>query len=258
MKIVVLIKEVPDTYGDRKLNLETGLAERGASDRVLDEIGERALEVALKYADTHPDTEVVVMSLAPQDATTSIRKSLAMGASSAVHVTDPSLLGADMGLTAQVLAAAIGQAGPDLVIAGNQSTDGGGGMVATMIAEILDYPQLTNLSEVEITPESVSGARLSDGAITRVSAGLPAVVSITETSPEVRFPNFKGIMAAKKKPIDTVTLSDLGIDPDNHSVSRSIMISVAERPPRQAGTRIVDEGQAAALLADYLVQNRLV
>ncbi len=111
MKIVVLVKEVPDTYGDRRLDLETGLADRGASDRVLDEIGERALEVALSYADAHPGTEVTVVSMASEDAAATVRKGLAMGAASAVQVVDPALSGADLGVTAAVLAAAVRRAG---------------------------------------------------------------------------------------------------------------------------------------------------
>ena len=129
MRIVVLVKEVPDTYGDRRLSLETGLADRGAGEAVLDEIGERALEVALSYADTTPDTEVVLLSMTPESAAGTVRKGLAMGAGSAVQVVDEGLLGADVGLTAEVLAAALRRTGFDLVIAGNQSTDGVGGAI---------------------------------------------------------------------------------------------------------------------------------
>lgn len=126
MKIVVLVKEVPDTYGDRTLNLETGLAERAAGDRVLDEIGERAIEVALNYAGDHPDTQITLVSMAPEESAATIRKGLAMGASDAVLITDEELVGADLGLTAEVLAAAVRRTGFDLVIAGNLSTDGSG------------------------------------------------------------------------------------------------------------------------------------
>src|SRR5690606_16793278 len=118
-KIIVLVKEVPDTYGDRKLSLETGLADREASERVLDEIGERALEVALSYADKNEGTEVTVVSMAAEAASATIRKGLAMGAGSAVQVVDEALAGADLGVTAKVLAAAIKRTGFDLVIAGN-------------------------------------------------------------------------------------------------------------------------------------------
>ena len=140
MKIVVLVKEVPDTWGDRKLNLETGLADRAASETVIDEIGERSLEVALRYADTNAGTEVVVLSMAPEGSAATVRKGLAMGAGSAIHVADEALRGADLGLTAEVLAAAIRRTGFDLVIAGNLSTDGSGGVIGAMVAELLDVP----------------------------------------------------------------------------------------------------------------------
>jgi len=258
MKIVVLVKEVPDTYGDRKLNLETGLADRGASETVLDEIGERSLEVALSYADKNPDAEVVVLSMAPSGSAATVRKGLAMGAGSAVHVADEGLVGADLGLTAEVLAAAIQRTGFDLVIAGNLSTDGSGGVIPAMVAELLDVPSATALNTVEIGDSVVSGERASDGATMQVSAELPAVISVTERLPDARFPNFKGIMAAKKKPFETLSLEDLGIEPEDAGASRSIVLGLSEKPPREAGTKIVDEGDAGQKLAEFLVQNRLV
>ena len=197
MRIVVLVKEVPDTYGDRKLDLETGLADRAASETVLDEIGERALEVALSYADAHHGTEIVVLSMSAESAAATVRKGLAMGAASAVQVVDERLSGADLGLTAEVLAAAARRTGFDLIVAGNQSTDGTGGVVPAMVAELLGVPHATNLNSVELTDTEVSGERATDGGAMRVSAALPAVISITERLPDARFPNFKGIMAAK-------------------------------------------------------------
>ncbi len=257
MKIVVLVKEVPDTYGDRKLSLETGLADRGASESVLDEIGERALEVALSYADKNAGTEVVVLSMAPASAVTTVRKGLAMGAASAVQVVDEALLGADLGLTAEVLAAALRKTGFDLVIGGNLSTDGSGGVVPAMIAELLEVPAATMLAAVEISESAVSGTRASDGASATVSAALPAVISITEALPDARFPNFKGIMAAKKKPFETWSLADLGIDAEDSAAARSIVIGLTEKPPRSAGVKITDEGDAGTKLAEFLIQNRL-
>lgn len=258
MKIVVLVKEVPDTYGDRKLSLETGLADRAASESVLDEIGERALEAALSYADKTPGTEVVVLSMTPASASSTVRKGLAMGAASAVQIVDDALLGADLGLTAEVLAAALQRTGFDLVIAGNQSTDGSGGVLPAMIAEILDVPSATYLNAIEIGDAEVSGTRASDGASVQVSAALPAVVSITEALPDARFPNFKGIMAAKKKPFETLSLADLEVDAHDPDAARSIVIGLSEKPPREAGVKIVDEGDAGEQLAEFLIQNRLV
>ncbi len=257
MRIVVLVKEVPDTYGDRVLNLETGLADRAASETVLDEIGERALEVALSFADKNPDTEVVVLSMSPESSAATVRKGLAMGAASAVHVVDEALLGADLGLTAEVLAAALRKTGFDLVIAGNQSTDGSGGVLPAMLAELLDVPSATGLSSVEISESGVSGTRASDDAAMRVSTPLPAVVSITEALPDARFPNFKGIMAAKKKPFETLSLDDLGIDAMDPDAARSIVIGLSKKPPREAGVKIVDEGDAGEKVAQFLFENRL-
>jgi electron transfer flavoprotein beta subunit len=258
MKIVVLVKEVPDTYGDRVLDLETGIADRAASERVIDEIGERALEVALTYADAHAGTEVVVVAMTPEAAAATVRKALAMGAGSALQVVDEALLGADLGLTAEVLAAAVARTGFDLVIAGNQSTDGVGGVIPAMVAELLGVPHATALTTVSIEDGTVSGTRASDGATVQVSASLPAVISITEALPDARFPNFKGIMAAKKKPFETVTLAGLGVDADPALAPRGIMTAISARPARAAGTKIVDEGDAGTRLAEYLIQNRLV
>nr|WP_201470917.1 electron transfer flavoprotein subunit beta/FixA family protein [Microbacterium hydrocarbonoxydans] len=258
MKIFVLVKEVPDTYGDRKLNLETGLADRGAGDVVLDEITERALEVALSHADKNEGTEVVAVAMASAGSTASVRRALAIGAGSAVHIADEQLAGADLGLTAETLAAAIRRGEPDLVITGNLSTDGSGGVMAAMLAEHLGWAHATALTTVEITSEGISGTRGADAGAQPISASLPAVISITEALPDARFPNFKGIMAAKKKPLEVLTLDDLGVSADPSAAPRTIMTAVAEKPPRAAGVKIVDEGDAADKLVEYLVQNRLV
>ena len=257
MKIIVLAKEVPDTYTERKLNLETGLADRDANDRVLDEITERANEVAVSYAEAHPGTEIVLVSVGPDSAPTSLRKGLAMGADRAVHVVDDALLGADLTLTAEVLAKAIEHTGFDLVIAGDVSTDGSAGLIPAMLAERLGVPNATGLTTVELPDTQVQGDRETDGGTYTVAATLPAVISITERLPDPRLPGFKGIMSAKKKPFETLTLADLGVDPDA-DVPRSIMIAVSEKPARAAGIKIIDEGDAGNQLAEFLVKNKLV
>ncbi|RAG73330.1 electron transfer flavoprotein subunit beta, partial [Burkholderia multivorans] len=141
-------------------------------------------------------------------------------AGDAVHIADEELLGADLGLTAEVLAAAVRRGGYDLVITGNISTDGNAGMLPAMLAEHLDLPLLTTLSAVEIADGSVSGPRAVDGGQQQVPAELPAVISITEALPEARFPNFKGIMAAKKKPFEVIGLADLDVDAADQSTAR--------------------------------------
>jgi electron transfer flavoprotein beta subunit len=255
MKIVVLVKEVPDTYEARKLD-STGILDRGASELVPDEINARALESALRDQDEHKDTEVVVLSMGPESTVKTLRKMLSMGADSAVLVEDPSLAGADLVRTSAALAAAAKREGFDLVIAGNESTDGRGGVVPAMVAEHLGLPLLPSLDTLEITAESVSGSCAIDGGTLVVKAALPAVVSVTERSAEARFPNFKGIMKAKKKPLSKISRADLGLSPEPGS--RSAVTVAVERPVRTAGTKIVDEGQAAQELADFLAINRLI
>ncbi|MGO4249898.1 electron transfer flavoprotein subunit beta [Paenarthrobacter sp. RAF54_2] len=257
MKIVVLAKQVPDTWSDRKIDLESGMLDRGASESVPDEINERALENALQLKDSRKDIEIVVVAMGPEDAGKSIRKLLSMGADSAVLVSDESLAGSDMVQTARVLAAAVEMlGGVDLVLAGNAATDGRGGMVPAMVAEILGWPVLPGLDEVVIEPDAVSGRAQVDGGALRLSSALPAVVSVTEKSADARFPNFKGIMAAKKKPLANWSLSDLGIAVTPEVAS--VMVSASARPAKQAGPKVVDDGTAAAQLAEFLAANRLI
>lgn len=258
MRIVVLVKEAPDTYGERFLDLETGLADRNKSERVLDEIVERALEYAISYAEKHEGTEVVALSMATEDATASVRKALAMGADRAVLIADEALVGADVTLTAEVLAAALTHIGYDLVIAGDQSTDGAGGVVPAALAELLDIPQITKLTTIDLDDKAVSGTRVIDRVTLKLRAELPAIVSVTERFPDARFPNFKGIMAAKKKPFEVLSVADLGADIDVLAKPRAIMTEISAKPPRAAGVKIVDEGDAGNQLAEFLKKNQLV
>ena len=257
MRIVVLVKEVPDTYGDRLLDLETGLADRAASERVLDEIGERAIEAAVVIKEAAGDAEVVLVTMGPESASTGLRKGLAMGADRAVHVLDAELAGADLTLTAETLAAAVRREEPDLVIAGVLSTDGTGAVIPAMVAEHLGAAHLTSMNSIAVADGRASGVRATDLGTAAVSAALPAVVSITEAMPEARFPNFKGIMAAKKKPLDAVSLADLGLTASLQT-PRSIMTSIAQKPARSGGTVIVDEGDGGERLAQFLISNKLV
>jgi electron transfer flavoprotein beta subunit len=254
MKIAVLIKQVPDTWGERKLDLTTGWADRGG-DNVIDEINERALEVALTIADADKSAEVVAVMMAPGDVSESLKKALAMGCASAVHIVDDSLAGADVALTAATLAAAVRELEVDLVVAGNESTDGRGGLVPAMIAEHLGLPHLGQLGSIDVSGSTVSGVRQLDEGTQRVHADLPAVISVNESNPDARFPSFKGIMGAKKKPVETRSLADLGVAVPN---AKSAVSSTSARPARAAGTKVVDDGTAAAQLADFLVTSRLV
>lgn len=199
------------------------------------------------------------MTMGPSTATDMLRKGLALGANSAVHVLDDGLVGADIAWTSIVLAVALQKTGFDLVIAGNESTDGRGGIVPAMLAERLGVPNVTFANSLRISDGSVSGVRESENGTVAVSAALPAISSITESSPDARFPNFKGIMRAKKKPLDVWSLDDLGIGPDALAhVGRSVVLSAVKRPERSAGTKIVDDGTAADQLAEFLAANRLI
>jgi len=255
VKIVVLIKEVPDTYEPRRLDLATGLLDRAASDAVVDEIDERALEVALQVKDRAKDTEIVAIAMGPGEAKDGLKKALQMGADRAVHILDDALAGSDALATARVLAAAVAREQPDLVLGGNESTDGRGGVVPAMVAEILGLPLAGSLGSVEIGQNAVRGTRTTDVEITTVTAPLPAVVTVTEKSAEARFPSFKGVMGAKKKPTDVLTASALGVAPPE---AHTLVLSTAERPARAGGSTIEDDGSGGTQLADWLVARGLV
>jgi electron transfer flavoprotein beta subunit len=257
MRIVVLWKEVPDTYEVRRLDLETGLADRAATDAVVDEIDERAMELALSHREAGEDVEVVALTMAPRSAEATVRKALAMGADSAVQIVGDALLGADLTLTAETLAAALRRIGFDLVVAGDASTDGASGMIPAMLAELLGVAQLTALDAVTIAGSTVSGSRTSDTGTVRVSAQLPAVVSITEALPAGRLVGFKGLALAKRKPVELLDASELGADPMDPGAARSIMIAIAARPDRAQGVTIQDDGDAGRRLADFLVEHGL-
>ncbi|PYI69312.1 electron transfer flavoprotein subunit beta [Arthrobacter livingstonensis] len=255
MKIVVLIKQVPDTADERTLDAATGWLNRDAGDNIVDEINERALEVALRVKDGDKSTEVVVLAMGPDEAAKAIRKALSMGADSGIHILDDALAGADATRTAAVLAAALRDTGADVIVAGNESTDGRGGVVPAMVAEHLNLPLVGSLTTLELAPGKVSGERQGESGTLSISAGLPAVVTVTERTAEARFPNFKGILTAKRKPVTTLSLAELEVPA---TPAHAVIVSHNERPPRVAGTKIVDEGNAGTLLAEYLVENRLV
>ena len=258
--IVVLVKQVPDTYSERKLSDGDHTLDRDSADAVLDEINERAIEEALQIKEAH-DGEVTVVSVGPDRAADAIRKALSMGADKAVHVVDDALHGADILQTAKVLAAAIGTVEDvDLVIAGNEASDGGGGAVPAILAELLGFPQLTHAREVTVEGSTIKVTRETDEGLTHLEASLPAVVSVSEKINEPRYPSFKGIMAAKKKPVETLGIADLGIDPSEVGLSNawSTVVEASPKPPRGAGQRVEDEGDGGVKIAEYLVGQKLI
>jgi electron transfer flavoprotein beta subunit len=262
MNIVVLVKQVPDTYSERRLRGD-GALDRDASDAVLDEINERAVEEALQLKEAHggSDVTVTVLSMGPDRATEAIRKALSMGADAAVHLTDEGLAGSDAVGTARALAGAIGTVGEvDLVLAGNEASDGRSAAVPAMVAEVLGLPALTHARQVTVEGGSVTVRRETDDGVVTLSAELPAVVSVNEKINEPRYPSFKGIMAAKKKPVTTLSLADAGLDASQVGAAAALtsVVSATPKPPKSAGEKVVDDGDGGTKLAAFLVAQKLI
>jgi electron transfer flavoprotein beta subunit len=259
MNIVVLVKQVPDTESERKLVPGAGTLDRAAADGVINELDEFAIEEGLRIAEAHGG-EVTILSMGPVKAAESIRKALSMGAHKAVHVLDDGIAGSDALATSAVLALALKSVGFDLVIAGAESTDARTGVIPAMLAERLGVPQLTLASKVEISGTDVTVRRMSDEGYDVVTAGLPAVISVLEKINEPRYPSFKGIMAAKKKPVQTLTLADLGVDAGSAGLDGSLtsVVDFAARPPRAAGVIVKDEGDGGVKAAAFLAERKFI
>lgn len=252
----MLVKQVPDTYEKRAIALDTGMLAREASENVVDEIDERVSAVAAELKKAGTATEVVAVTMGPANADKAIRKVLALAADRAMHIVDDGLAGSDMIQTARVLAEASKDA--DLILSGAESTDGGGAMVPAMMAEILGRPHIVGADSIEVADGSVTGITNTDTEKLTLSAATPAVVSLTEKAGEPKLPNFKAIREAKKKDIAVTSLEELGLaaGPDAAYV-RNVMVSAAERPPREAGQKVSGES-AATELVDFLAARHLI
>ncbi|MGW3028081.1 electron transfer flavoprotein subunit beta/FixA family protein [Streptomyces sp. NPDC001221] len=259
LRIAVCVKYVPDATGDRHF-ADDSTVDREDVDGLLSELDEYAVEQALQIADGSDDAEITVLTMGPEDAKEALRKALSMGADRAVHVEDDDLHGTDALGTSLVLAKAIEHIGYDLVVCGMASTDGAMGVLPALLAERLNVPQATLLSEVSVADGQVTGRRDSDAASEQLQASLPAVVSVTDQSGEARYPSFKGIMAAKKKPVESLDLSDLGIEADEVGLKGAwtTVEAVTERPARTAGTIVKDEGEGGKQLAEFLAVHKYI
>jgi electron transfer flavoprotein beta subunit len=260
VNIVVLVKQVPDSGAERTLSRADHLLDREDTDLVLDEINERAAEEALKLKET-AGAHVTVVSMGPDSALEAIRKVLAMGADRGIHICDDRLCGADVLTTAKVLAAAVRTVTDvDLVLAGDATTDGQASAVPAVVADLLALPQVTHVRKLDVAAGRVRAERETDSGEATLDAPLPALVSVTEKINDPRYPSFKGIMAAKKKPVDTVDLDDLVPDVagGGFPVTRTRVVEAVPRPPRSAGTRVTDDGSAGRQLAAYLIAHKLV
>ncbi|MFI7385399.1 electron transfer flavoprotein subunit beta/FixA family protein [Streptomyces sp. NPDC049813] len=263
LRIVVTVKYVPDATGDRHF-ADDLTVDRDDVDGLLSELDEYAVEQALQISEVRreagDDVEITVLTVGPEDAKDALRKALSMGADKAIHVEDDDLHGTDAIGTSLVLAKAIEKAGYDLVVSGMASTDGTMGIVPALLAERLGVPQVTLLSEVAVEGGKVTGRRDGDTASEQLEAALPAVVSVTDQSGEARYPSFKGIMAAKKKPVESWDLSDLDIEAEEVGLEGAWtkVESAAERPARTAGTIVKDEGEGGKQLAEFLAGQKFI
>jgi len=258
MNIVVCVKQVPDTAVERSLQPD-GRLDRQTPDGLINELDEYAIEEGLRIAEAHGG-EVTILTMGPDKAADSVRKALSMGADKAVHLCDEALAGSDALATSQAIAQVLKTTGFDLVICGSESTDARTGVLPAMLAERLGVPQLTLASKVDIDGDSVTIHRMSDEGYAVVTGQMPAVVSVVEKINEPRYPSFKGIMAAKKKPVQTMTLADAGIEPDQVGLANAAteVGDFAARPPRQAGEIVKDEGDGGGKLAGFLAARKFI
>ena len=249
MNVIVCVKQIPDPALPGELDPSTNTLKRDGK-LILDESDSYGVEMALQLVTTAGGGDVTLVSMAPNDETSGLRTALAMGAAKAVLVSDATLAGADALTTAKVLSGAVGKAGDyDLVIAGTESSDGYTGTVPEQLAELLGLPSITFAKTVEIADGTLKVNRQTEEGYDEVTCSLPAVVSVTAGVVEPRYPSFKGIMAAKSKPVDTVTTADLGVEAVSWAQQ---IVSVEDAPAREAGEVIEDDGESFNKIVEFL------
>jgi electron transfer flavoprotein beta subunit len=260
MNIAVCVKQIPDPAVPGELDPETKTLKREGK-LILDESDSYGVEMALQLVDKTGGGEVTLVSMAPNNEVSGLRTALAMGAAKAVLVSDPALAGSDALSTAKVLAKAVERAGGiDLVLAATESTDGYTGTVPAQMAQLLDWPSLTFAKHVEVGEGKLTIQRQTEAGYDTVESSLPAVVSVTAGVVEPRYPSFKGIMAAKNKPVDECTVADLGLSPDDvgWKGARQEIVNVAAAPAREAGEKIEDDGSAHERIVQFLEQLKVI
>jgi electron transfer flavoprotein beta subunit len=259
MNIVVLVKQVPDTWAERKLNESDKTLDRASVDVVMNEIDEYAVEEALQIKEAQGG-EVTIVTMGPDRAVETIRKALSMGADKAVHLVDDALHGSCAIETSYALAKVLETLEYDLVILGSESTDARLSIMAPLLAERLGKPQLSGARKVTVEGGNVRIERQTENGYDVVEAALPAVISVVEKINEPRYPSFKGIMAAKKKPLTTLGIADAGIEPDKVGLANATnqVIDFANRPPRSAGQIVKDEGDGGVKVAEFLASQKFL
>jgi electron transfer flavoprotein beta subunit len=259
MKIAVCVKQVPDTWAEKKLREGDSRLDRESADGVMNELDEYAVEEALQLVEANGG-EVVVISMGPDRASETVRKALSMGADAGIHVVDDTLAGSDAIATSAVIAKAIEGRDFDLVLFGSESTDARMSVVPAMVAERLGWAQLTFAQKVAVSGSDLTVERVTENGYATVTAALPAVVSVVEKINEPRYPSFKGIMAAKKKPVDSLTVADLGLDTAavGAAAAWSAVNDFAARPAKAAGTIVTDEGDGGVKVAEFLATQKFI
>jgi electron transfer flavoprotein beta subunit len=259
VKIAVCVKQVPDTWAEKALRAGDATLDRESADGVMNELDEYAVEEALQLAEAHGG-EVTVVTMGPDRAAETVRKALSMGADAGVHLVDGTFAGSDALATSYALAEVLSARGFDVVMFGSESTDARMSVVPAMVAERLGYAQLTFAQKVEVSGSTVTVQRVTETGFDTVEAQTPVVVSVVEKINEPRYPSFKGIMAAKKKPVETLTAAEAGLDASRLGLSAawSTVVDFAARPPKAAGTIVTDEGDGGAKIAGYLADNKFI
>ena len=255
MNVIVCVKQIPDPALPGELDPSTNTLKRDGK-LILDESDSYGVEMALQLVNAAGDGEVTLVSMAPNDEVSGLRTALAMGAAKAVLVSDPALAGADALTTAKVLAGAVGKAGDyDLVIAGTESSDGYTGTVPEQLAEILGLPSVTFAKTIAVEGGTVKVDRQTEAGYDEVSCSLPAVVSVTAGVVEPRYPSFKGIMAAKSKPVENTTAADLGVEVTSWGQQ---ITAVEDAPAREAGEVIEDDGESFNRIVEFLDELKVI
>ena len=258
MNIVVCVKQIPDPSAPGALDPATNTLKRD-SKLILDESDSYGVEMALQLVATAGSGEVSLVSMAPNGEVSGLRTALAMGAARGILVSDPALQGSDALTTAKVLAAAITRlGGADLIIAGTESSDGYTGTVPEQIAEVLGLPSVTFAKHVEVAGSMLKVNRQTEAGYDEVECPLPAVVSVTAGVVEPRYPSFKGIMAAKSKPVETVTVADLGVTPTGWAGAGQTIVSIEAAAARAAGEVIEDDGEGFAKVVSFLENLKVI
>jgi electron transfer flavoprotein beta subunit len=258
MNVVVCVKQIPDPAEPGKLEADNTLDRSGKL--ILDESDSYGVEMALQLVDAAGGGEVTLVSMAPNGETAGLRTALAMGAAKAILVSDDALSGAGALDTAKVLAAAIKRAEPELVIAATESSDGYTGTVPEQVAALLGLPSITFAKQVEIADGTVKVQRQTELGYDEVEAPLPALVSVTAGVVEPRYPSFKGIMAAKSKPVDQLTVADLGLEAGSVGAAGAgqEIIAVDDAPVREAGEIVEDDGEAYQRVVSFLADLKVI